>query len=93
MDAHSRRKRLSLLLSTVLVFVLGSCGSESANFESTSSMDGKEESVPIENPYDPDTGHYAGYEWAERTGGDCTTASQPFNEGCEEYYRQITAQR
>jgi hypothetical protein len=41
-----------------------------------------------ENPYDEGSGHYAGYEWAERTGGDCSGNSNSFNEGCEEYYSQ-----
>lgn len=41
------------------------------------------------NPYTQGTGHYAGYEWAEKNGsGDCNTASQSFNEGCEEYESQ-----
>lgn len=43
----------------------------------------------IENPYSEGSGHYAGYEWAERTGGDCSGNSQSFNEGCEEYFRQL----
>jgi len=47
-----------------------------------------EEPVEPENPYDYDTGHYAGYEWAEETGGDCDGNSDSFNEGCEEYYAQ-----
>ena len=41
------------------------------------------------NPYTEGTGHYAGYEWAEKHGsGDCNTSSQSFNEGCEEYEAQ-----
>jgi hypothetical protein len=42
-----------------------------------------------ENPYTQGTGHYAGYEWAEKNGsGTCNTSSQSFNEGCEEYEDQ-----
>lgn len=42
-----------------------------------------------ENPYDEGSGHYAGFEWAERTGaGTCGGNSQSFIEGCEEYQRQ-----
>jgi hypothetical protein len=41
-----------------------------------------------ENPYSPGSGHSAGYDWAERTGGDCSGNSNSFNEGCEEYYSQ-----
>lgn len=44
-----------------------------------------------ENPYDVGSGHYAGFEWAERTGGACTADSEPFNEGCEEYESQEEA--
>ncbi len=41
------------------------------------------------NPYTEGTGHYAGYEWAEKNGsGDCNTSSPSFNEGCEEYESQ-----
>jgi len=54
---------------------------------STSTYQAEEQE--IENPYSVGTGHYAGYEWAERTGGACDGNSQSFNEGCEEYYRQI----
>lgn len=43
----------------------------------------------LENPYDEGSGHYAGYEWAERNGsGDCNSSSSSFKEGCEEYERQ-----
>jgi hypothetical protein len=42
-----------------------------------------------ENPYSEGTGHYAGYEWAEKHGsGTCNTSSSSFNEGCEEYESQ-----
>ena len=46
----------------------------------------------IENPYSEGTGHYAGYEWAERTGGSCNGNSTSFNEGCEEFYLQTRNQ-
>lgn len=42
-----------------------------------------------ENPYSGGSGHSAGYDWAERTGGSCNGNSNSFNEGCEEYYRQM----
>ncbi len=42
-----------------------------------------------ENPYDEGSGHYAGFDWAERTGsGTCDGNSQSFIEGCEEYESQ-----
>lgn len=46
------------------------------------------ESEP-ENPYSVGTGHYAGFEWAERTGNSCSGNSSSFIEGCEEYYNQL----
>lgn len=43
------------------------------------------------NPYYSDSGHSAGFDWAERTGGYCSGNSDSFNEGCEEYYAQEEA--
>lgn len=40
-----------------------------------------------ENPYDYDTGHYAGYEWGQN-GNDCGGNSDSFIEGCEEFEAQ-----
>ena len=41
------------------------------------------------NPYDPGTGHYAGFEWAEKNQvTSCDGSSQSFNEGCEEFVKQ-----
>lgn len=43
-----------------------------------------------ENPYSYDSGHYAGYEWAERNNvASCGGNSTSFIEGCEEYLRQV----
>ena len=42
-----------------------------------------------ENPYDEGSGHYAGYEWAEKNNpARCGGSSESFIEGCEEYQRQ-----
>jgi hypothetical protein len=41
------------------------------------------------NHYTEGTGHYAGYEWAEKNGSPtCSGSSQSFVEGCEEYETQ-----
>ena len=41
------------------------------------------------NPYQPGTGHYAGFAWAERHNVDtCGGNSQSFIEGCYEFLRQ-----
>lgn len=37
-----------------------------------------------ENPYDYDSGHYAGWQWGEE-GNYCDGNSDSFIEGCEEY--------
>jgi len=72
-------RKLAILSTLVLLIACGSGGYSSDN----------EESDYIGNPYSEDTGHYSGYEWAEQTGGSCNGNSQSFNEGCEEYYRQM----
>jgi len=41
------------------------------------------------NPYTEGTGHYAGYEWAEKNGSPtCSGSSESFVEGCQEYETQ-----
>jgi|ERR1700730_4633540 len=78
----------SLALASTLraLFVLFGCGSPE------SSKDKELGAAAIctepENPYSEGTGHYAGYEWAEKHGGTCTSSSPSFNEGCEEYDSQ-----
>jgi len=45
-----------------------------------------------ENPYPTGSGHHAGFEWAEENGpSSCDGNSPSFNEGCEEYQRQVAA--
>jgi hypothetical protein len=73
------------MLRTILItatFLLTACGNSSSNY-----YDG--DAKYAENPYSDGTGHFAGYEWAERTGGSCNGNSESFNEGCEEYYYQV----
>jgi len=44
----------------------------------------------IENPYRNGSGHYAGFEWAERKDvASCGGKSRSYIEGCEEYLRQM----
>lgn len=41
------------------------------------------------NPYSPGTGHYAGFEWADRKNvSSCGGKSTSFIKGCEEYLAQ-----
>ena len=84
-----------LLILGVLVFVWSRLSSESSDNNKVagpepepSSEASIRECVEPENPYSEGTGHYAGYEWAERNGSSCSTSSQSFNEGCEEYETQ-----
>lgn len=72
-----------LLLATL---ILTSCG---AGNSYSSDTDTQKEGYEMTNPYSDGTGHHAGYEWAERTGGDCNGSSASFNEGCEEYQHQL----
>ncbi len=74
-------KRYMISLAVIL---LAGCGGSSGGLNTEN-----EERGYIGNPYSDGTGHYAGYDWAEQTGGDCNGHSASFNEGCEEYYRQI----
>lgn len=67
------------ILFTILLFTACSSASESY---------GDDDNKYIGNPYSESSGHHAGYEWAERTGGACDGNSASFNEGCEEYYNQ-----
>lgn len=47
------------------------------------------ECIEPENPYEEDSGHYAGFEWAqENSAGSCGGNSDSFIEGCEEYQSQ-----
>ena len=70
-------RKLSYLLPVFLLLT----GCSVTDYESYSE-------IVVGNPYDAGSGHYAGYEWAERTGRNCNGNSQSFNEGCEEYYYQ-----
>lgn len=72
--------------SLVVCLLLAGCSSGSTYSGNSQYEDTQQEAMG--NPYSEGTGHYAGYEWAERTGGDCNGNSNSFNEGCEAYYEQ-----
>jgi len=80
------RKFLLIICSVCLL--ASSCNSQAPSHYSNSSS-----KIIIENPYSSGSGHYAGYEWAQKTGGNCSGNSQSFNEGCAEYYNQINNQK
>jgi hypothetical protein len=82
----ARQLVLALTLSGLLI-VLG-CGSSEPSKKDKEDIAAGGCTEP-ENPYSAGTGHYAGYEWAEKHGsGDCNSSSTSFNEGCEEYESQ-----
>lgn len=75
----------------VFGFLITACaGDQTSHYESDYSHDySYEEDLYEGNPYSEGSGHYAGFEWAERKGVDgCGGNSQSFIEGCEEYLRQ-----
>lgn len=82
----------SLLLVSVL-FISG-CGTSEITPYASKTTDEKVvtdcSSLEPENPYDDGTGHYAGFEWAERVEpSTCSGNSQSFIEGCEDYMSQL----
>jgi hypothetical protein len=81
---------LLTLAVAALIFIAGCKSSAPSEY---SGSDGNTASAnncsEPENPYEEGSGHYAGFEWAERTGaGTCDGNSQSFIEGCEEYQNQ-----
>jgi hypothetical protein len=82
--------KLYIFLLSVLAILFCGCdiGSTNKNFEPVSSKN-IEECVEPSNPYNDGGGHDAGFNWAMENGGECDGRSDSFNEGCEEYYRQL----
>jgi hypothetical protein len=59
--------------------------SDSYNSGSSYSSDTTDKNcIEPENPYDYDSGHYAGWQWGEE-GNFCDGNSDSFIEGCEQY--------
>ena len=83
--------RYTLPLS-FLVFV--GCSSDSTHKTGDSGAETKQDCDELEpeNPYQPGSGHHAGFEWAEKNNpSSCGGNSNSFIEGCEEYQRQEEA--
>jgi hypothetical protein len=85
---QSRKEFFGVCLSLVLALLMSGCDSTNSK-----SSDENEETTASctepENPYNEGSGHYAGFEWAERNASaGCNGSSQSFNEGCEEYEHQ-----
>jgi hypothetical protein len=49
----------------------------------------KADCVEPQNPYNDGGGHDAGFNWARENSGECDGNSESFNEGCQEYHRQL----
>jgi hypothetical protein len=88
-DASENSMRQLVLTFTLGgLFVLFGCGPSESSRKDEEGGAGATCTEP-ENPYSEGTGHYAGYEWAQKHGsGTCNTSSSSFNEGCEEYESQ-----
>jgi hypothetical protein len=76
-----------ILLALSFLFITLTC--VSCSDSSTSNTAEAKTCVEPENLYDEDTGHYAGFNWAQENGETCDGNSESFNEGCNEYYDQL----
>lgn len=83
-------KKLILIL-LISVALTGCTTSTISQYESENTGEEVADCSSLEpyNPYSSGTGHYAGYEWAEKKDVlSCGGNSQSFIEGCEEYLSQ-----
>jgi hypothetical protein len=87
MDNLKTLRRISLALIFCSIALLCVCCSDSDIVNTTEANT----CVEPENPYNEDTGHYAGYSWAQENSEACDGSSESFNEGCNEYYAQLDA--
>jgi len=78
-------KNALFLMIAVAVFAVG-CDIGSSKPTSMK----KENCIEPLNPYNDGGGHDAGFNWARENGGNCDGRSDSFNDGCSEYYRQLT---
>jgi hypothetical protein len=77
-----------VFVASIGLGALMACSSSTPSLSSESDESSVHCTEPT-NPYEEGTGHYAGYEWAERNGSlTCGGSSESFIEGCEEYQTQ-----
>lgn len=76
-----------IILIVFLSFLFASCDKSSSSFDSSKSKEAL--CVAPNNPFNDGGGHDAGFNWAQENGGSCDGHSEPFNEGCAEYYKQL----
>ena len=87
----TRYKACNILFLIILLAILfSSCdkGSNRTESQAINSNNIKECVLP-QNPYNDGGGHDAGFNWAMENGGGCDGNSDSFNDGCEEYHRQM----
>jgi hypothetical protein len=88
-ETHKQYGKFFVLVLIFTMFVFG-CDSRPPGLDSKQVSTGsKEECSEPQNPYNDGGGHDAGFNWAKENGGGCSGQSTSFNEGCEEYHRQL----
>lgn len=82
--------KMAMLSIFVLLFFCG-CSKNSKDDSRYAPKDNKGKEICVEpnNPYNDGGGHDAGFNWARENGGGCNGNSDSFNEGCEEFHRQM----
>lgn len=88
---------MPLIISLVIAFfIYKGCSSKDVSEHEEPTFASYKEDSPhpkechVSNPYSQGTGHYAGFEWAERRSAkSCGGNSNSFIEGCEEYLAQM----
>jgi len=80
-----------LFVLILLITLIPGCNkdSTSSNSEEMTSKN-VAECIGPNNPYNNGGGHDAGFNWAMENGSGCNGNSDSFNEGCEEYHRQMS---
>lgn len=75
-----------------LLFVSCTCSKQEKlkeKFSDTTYKNDNEVRCEESNPFEEDSGHYAGYEWAEQNNpSSCDGNSDSFIEGCQKYLDQ-----
>jgi hypothetical protein len=80
-------RKTPILCMAALFFIFEVCCSSS-----NSNLSSERNCSEPDNPYSEGSGHYAGFEWAERNNpSSCGANSTSFIEGCEEYQEQLAA--
>jgi hypothetical protein len=91
MRTRNKTHSIPLFLLLISLMFLAACdyGSTESSSKRSTPVSSKKECVEPQNPYDDGGGHDAGFKWASENGGDCNGNSDSFDEGCEEYHRQL----